>query len=321
MKESVKKYPLRIQKKDRKKLTLFLACAVFSFVFWLLFSLSKTYTYSVPATIEFANIPTERSLTLVKRIQVSLKIEGSGWQLLTSHLNNSSTSLLADLNGHKTHGFISMAEFIPDLNQQLPPGQRLLNIVPDSIYFNYTGRSIKKVPLVVPYSIEFQKQYSFLDPVEIALDSVTLSGPRSQLAKIDSWESPRINLVRLNHSLDTTISLTGRRYPEVIVKPDHLVFSVKADQFTESTMLVPVIIENNQDKAVITVIPSHVRVFYQVPLSYYYNLRPELFEISADLDDWKIRHHNKLKLTTSRFPAFIKVEKLEPASIDFLIKK
>lgn len=315
------KQHIRIQKKDRKKLTLFLACALFSICLWLLFALSKTYTYSVPANIEFSNIPEKKMLSLAKTARVELKIEGTGWQLLTSRINLVNTNLQIDLSGHKIAGFLSLAEFIPDFNSQLPPGQRLLSVKPDTLRFNYTGRSIKKVPLLLRYSVSFQKQYYYLDPVQAGLDSVTISGPKAEIAAIKVWESPEIKISRLNHSIDTSISLGSSRYPGLVIRPDHMKVSVNVDQFTESMTNVPVHLTGNPGQHSISILPSHVRVFYLVPLSYYYNVRPELIEISADLDDWKLRHKSKLKLRVSRSPKFIRIEKIEPQNIDFLIHR
>lgn len=321
MKESTGIHRFRIQKRDRKKLTLFLGCAVFSVLLWLLFSLSKAYTYTIPATVEFSNIPEKRSLSLARKAAVVLKIEGTGWQLLTSRIKISKTDLSVDLDGHKIGSFISLSDFIPDFNLQLPPGQRLLDVKPDTIHFNYTGRSIKKIPLLVHYSVAFQKQFNYRDPLEISPDSVTISGPAAQLEKVTRWDSPYIKLTQLNHSVDTTISLLGGRYAGLIVKPDHIIFSVKVDQFTEDMVVSAVHISNNPTHALVTVVPSHVKIYFQVPLAYFYNVRPELFEVSADLDDWRLRHQNKLKLAVTRLPAFIRIEKIEPSSIDFLIKK
>lgn len=321
MKELTGKNQLRFQKKDKKKLTLFLGCGLFSVCLWLLFSLSKTYTYTTPAYIEFSNIPEKRSLSLPRRVQVSLKIEGSGWQLLTSRINLTNTDLFADLSGHKVGGLISLTDFIPDFNLQLPPGQRLLALQPDTIHLNYTGRSSRKIPLLVRYSINFQKQFYLLDPVSTGLDSVTISGPSSEIWKIRSWETKPFTLGRLNHSTDTLISLLNSKYPGLLVKPEHLKFSVKVDQFTEDVLIVPVHIINNPSVYGITLIPSRIKVYFQVPLTYFYNIRPELFEITADLNDWKFHRSSKLKLTVNRSAAFIRIEKLEPASVDFLIKK
>lgn len=315
------KQHIRIQKKDRKKLILFLACALFSICLWLLFALAKTYTYTVQSTIELNNIPEKHMSSLAKLARVQLKIEGTGWQLLTSRINLANTNLQIDLSGHKIAGFLSLAEFIPDFNTQLPPGQRLLAIQPDTLRFNYTGRSIKKVPLVLRYSIDFQKQYYYLDPVQVGVDSVIISGPKAELSGIRVWESPEIKMSKLNHSVDTSVKLSSSRFPGLIVRPDHIKVGVNVDQFTESIMTVPVHLTGYMGQKLVSILPSHVKVFYLVPLTYFYNVRPELFEITADLDDWRLRHKNKLKLRVSRSPGFIRIEKIEPQNIDFLIHR
>ena len=77
----------KLNKIQRRKITIFLRCIIISFLAWLLIAISNKYTFTVRAGIEFVNIPEKRAFHSLQSDTVSIKVKMSGWDVLLSRLN------------------------------------------------------------------------------------------------------------------------------------------------------------------------------------------------------------------------------------------
>jgi len=294
---------------------------VFAISFWLLFSLSKSYTYQIFGLLRFRNVPIKKGLSLPATQLVSVKIEGTGWSLFTSNKNSPVLHLEADLKGHRTRSYVGLREFIPEFNSQVPAGQRILEVEPDTLRFTYQNRQSKKIPLIFRFAISFDKQFYYKDPLANLPDSIWVSGPPLAIKKLEKWQTPLIQYTNLSHSVDTVVLLGDKRYPELLPEPAGVHFRVTVDQFTEKVLTLPIRLVHVRSGEEITLIPSSIQAYLLVPLSYFNMVRPESFDVTCDMDEWRFSRHAKLALKVLHAPAYLRVEKLFPPDIDFMVHR
>ena len=95
----------------------------------------------------------------------------------------------------------------------------------------------------------------------------------------------------------------------------------KVDEFTEKVVEIPLSIRNNKEYYNIKLFPKKVKITVFVALSNYANATDEEIKATIDLNEWKILKHNKFSVTVTQLPAFCKLVRVEPSSVDFIIEK
>ena len=78
---------------------------------------------------------------------------------------------------------------------------------------------------------------------------------------------------------------------------------------------------NNKEYRTVKLLPEKVKITFMTALSNYSQVDRSSFDLSVDLDNWKLKGYSQLPIRINRFPAFSKLVKIEPQTIDFIIEK
>lgn len=312
---------IKFSQTERRRISMFFICLGVALAAWLFFALSNSYVYQARTLVRFVNFPQNKAFHSLQSDTVKLQIEGTGWQLLFSKLRISPQSIDVDLKDLNKQTFINLSDQLGYINQQFSSTQKIVYIQPDTLYFDFSSRAIKKVPVELVGDLQFQKQYGISDSVTIRPAYVTITGPKEDLSKIRVWKTDSLNVKNVSGNISKRIPFKRPSMANINIYPSYAEVSVPVDEFTEKTVEVSIKVANNRNYRDINLLPEKVKITFMTALSNYSKIDRDYFEATVDLDNWTERSYKQLPVILTRFPGFCKLVKIEPQAVDFIIQK
>jgi YbbR domain-containing protein len=312
---------IRLTKIERKRFLVFITCLLLAIGAWLFMALNKKYVYNSKTVLYYKNFPQKKAFHPLQSDTVDLQVEGTGWQLLFARLRVKPQSIAINLEKLNTRNYVLFAEQLANVNRQLETSQKIISVSPDTLYFDFTLRTVKRVPVKLVSNITFIKQYGISGDINIIPEYITLSGPRDKLAEISEWPTDTLTLKDVQASSVTRVGIAQNKMKNVSIFPSSAEVTVPVDEYTEKTMEIPVKVINNKEYYDLKLYPKKVKVTLMVALSKYQQINETYIDAVVDLNEWKILDHNKLRVTLSRFPDFCRLVSIVPDKVDFIIEK
>ncbi|MEJ7780253.1 MAG: YbbR-like domain-containing protein [Daejeonella sp.] len=312
---------IKFSQSERRRLSLFFICLALALGAWLFFALSNSYIYQARTLVRFVNFPQNKAFHSLQSDTVKLQIEGTGWQLLFSRLRISPRSIDIDLKDLNKQTFINLSDQLGYINRQFSSTQKIVYIMPDTLYFDFSSRAIKKVPLKLLSNIKFIKQYGVSDSVQLTPAYVTITGPKEDLEKIKFWKTDSLSLKDVARNISSKISLQRPVKANVNIYPATAEVKIPVDEFTEKSIEIPIKVLNNRGFHDVKLLPEKVKITFMTALGNYSKIDRDYFEATVDLENWSEKSYKQLPVKLTRFPNYCRLVRLEPQNVDFIISK
>ncbi|WP_246254529.1 YbbR-like domain-containing protein [Pedobacter foliorum] len=312
---------IKLTKIERKRFLVLITCLLLAIGAWLLMALNNKYVYTAKTVLVYKNFPQKRAFHALQSDTVDLQVEGSGWQLLFARLRVKPQSIAINLEKLNNRNFILFSEQLFSVNRQLETSQKIISVKPDTLYFDFSERTVKRVPVKLVSDFTFVKQYGVSDDIEIIPKYVTLSGPEEELKKIKDWPTDSLELKDAQGTTVSRIAMTQNTMKNVSIFPTSAEVKVPIDEFTEKTIDLTLRIINNKEYYSVKLYPKKVKVTFLVALSKYQQINENFIDAVVDLDEWRTLKHNQLRVKITRFPDYCKLVNIVPDKIDFIIEK
>lgn len=312
---------VKLSTTERRRLSVFFTCLGLAIVAWLFTTLSSPLPFAVSEVLVYKNSPQKRAFHPLQADSVKATIQGTGWQMLFSKMKPENKPVTVDLTSLDTRNYVVLSSQLKLINAKRDPNQQITAIDPDTLYFDFTNRLTKKVPVKTLLGIDYQKQFAISGNVSVKPAYVTISGPADRLQKISEWKTDSIKAVDVNETINTRVNLQAVSEGNLTIYPKSVQVVIPVDEFTEKTLDIPVKLINNHNYDNVKVFPQKVKVTFTTSLNRYKDMSDDLFEATADLDLWRDHGYSTLPVQLTRFPPFCKIVKVSPANIDFIIKK
>ncbi len=312
---------IKLSATERRRLSAFLTCLVLAGLAWLLSTLQGVYTYKVQRLLVYTNTPRRRAFRSLQSDTVDVTMQGSGWKMLFSKMRPVNERVTIDLHTLESKNFIAVNTQLDRINMRKEPDQKIIDFDPDTLYFDFTNRAIKRVPVKLQYSMRFMPQFAMSGNITIRPSYVTLSGPENVIGKITEWKSDSLKMGDVSENMTTKVNLEHVHAANLAVYPKVVQVTVPVEEYTEKTLEIPVRLIGNVHYYGVKIFPQKVKVTFTTSLSRYNELDEDFFEATADLALWSDRHYSALPVKLTRMPAFTKIVKIEPQNVDFIIKK
>ena len=304
---------IKLSKLERRRLSLFFFCLIFATGAWLFFALSNRYVYPANTLVKYTHLPQNKAFHPLQSDTVKLQVEGTGWQLIFSRLRIKPPSVTVDLRDLNKRNFIIFSDQLANINEQLESDQKVILVQPDTLYFDFSTRTVKKVPVRVVKDISGKIQ---LNP-----EYVTVSGPFEDLVQIDVWDTEKLKLEDVNGTISANVPLKKPAKANIDIYPSVIDVKIPVDEFTEMSMDVPVRMLNNNSYKEIKLLPEKIKITYMVALNNFPKIDRNSFEASVDMAKWTEKGFPQLPVRLSRIPDYCKIIRIEPQAVDFLILK
>jgi hypothetical protein len=330
----LKNYIVANYKHIRKSFFSFLIFVIISSAFWFYRTLDDVYVASVHYPVKYINIPSNKILSGNPPQKIILRVRGKGFTILSNRItpptldldvndfslfSQSKDSLSLYLLSRYAHEWFA-AELSNKNNQSL----EILNVSPDTIAFNFTRTSTKKIPIQAVFTNNqnlFARQHMLNGKIIVIPDSTILIGPANILDTIQYLTTLPIHVSELQDTLNKKVGLARIDGTKLTIEKVKVIIPV--DRFTETTIEVPVSIWHAPDSIDIKVFPGSVKITYKVTLSMYNHGNKSDFYPYVDffdIDENTMTENAKLKVHLDTLPYYARSINIYPSNVEFLIE-
>jgi YbbR domain-containing protein len=312
---------VKLSASERRRASAFFTCLGLAALAWIFTTLSGNFKFDAKAVLTFKNTPRRRAFHSLQSDTVDLTVQGTGWQMLFEKMNGPNKAIEVDLKNLEKQNYIVLSSQLKQINEKRESDQQIVALNPDTLYFDFTDRAVKKVPVRLAASLRYQHQFAQAGDVVIDPAYVTVSGPDNMIGKIKSWNTDSLKQDSIDETIKTNLSLQPSKEGNLSVYPRAVKVQVPVDEFTEKTVDVPVKLINNRNFYNVKIFPLKVKVTFMTSLRRYPEIDDDFFEASADLSLWQDRGYSTLPVKLTRLPEYCKIVRIEPQNIDFIIHK
>ncbi|MBE8712446.1 YbbR-like domain-containing protein [Sphingobacterium hungaricum] len=311
----------RISKNQRRKIGVFLRCVLISFIAWLLFAISSDYKYRIKAGISYVNIPEKRAFHPLQSDTVDVEVTMSGWKVFLANLHKDTSTIQVDLSGLANRNFVVMSNQIGFINKQFPADKKVIKVHPDTLFFDFSKQTQRKIPVRVLTHIDFKKQYGIIGETKSNPAYVTVTGPMEDVASIEYLETDSIKGSAIHSDIRTIAYLNRNQKNNITIYPTFTEITIPVGELTEKILEIPLRVENASKYTSVRTLPSKVKVAILVSIKDYNTWTARDFEAVVDMNSWEENHVKSLPVLITRSPEFVKVISVDPANVDFLVRK
>jgi len=312
---------IRLTKIERKRFLVLITCVLLAIAGWLFLALNNKYVYTAKTVLVYKNFPQKKAFHPLQSDTVDLLVEGTGWQLLFARLRVNPPSINISLDKLNNRNYILFSEQLYSVNSQLETSQKIISVRPDTLYFDFSKRTVKRVPVKLVSNLTFARQFGISDDIEFSPDYVTVSGPQEELEKIREWKTDTLKLQDIQRASVSRLAMKPNLQKNVNIFPSTIEVKLPVDEFTEKTLEIPLKVLNNNEYYNVKLYPKKVKITFMVALSSYQQVNEDFIEAAVDLNEWKLQKHHQLSIKLTRFPDYCKRVKIVPEKIDFIIEK
>jgi hypothetical protein len=309
-----------------KRFYVILVCFLISAIFWLLIALSHDYPATVVYPVHYVNFPGKKVVMndLPERIAVSVRT--SGFKLLSYGFSKQKQSVEVDVaakmvTSSVSNDFLALPTqmFVNDFANELGKDVVITGFQPDSIVFSFSDLTTKKVPVLIDLDATFEKQFDSTGNAQLFPAFVEVSGPPAVMQSLTSIKTERVELQKLKSTAKGKVKLVPTRL--LTYNVNEVNYTLPVEKFTEGSLDVDVHPINVVDGYQLKTFPDKVKVKYTVALSKYNSVEKSMFDAMVDAADVDTKKGNKLDVKLVSFPPFIKDATLDPAKVDYILRK
>jgi len=311
----------RITKARRRKIAIFLRCLGLSFVAWLLFAVSTEQIYRIDAGISYVNVPENKAFHPLQSDTVNIRMRMSGWKMFLKKLYPDTPHIQVDLNGLRTRNYIVFSNQLGYINRQFPIDNQVIGVSPDTLYFDFSKQTQRKVPIRPLYDIQFKKQYGIIGDTRANPEYVTVTGPLEDVANIDYLETDTIRGTEVATDIRTIAYLNKHQKNNITIYPTFSEITIPVGEITEKVIELPLKMENASRYTSVRTLPSKIKVTFLVSLQDYNNWSSRDFEAIVDIENWEKNKVQNLPVILTKVPEHCHVISIEPQNVDFFVRR
>ena len=314
--------------RHNRRLGIFLIFLALSTIFWFLTQLEEVYVSSISYPVEYQDMPEDKIVVGDLPAQMQLEIRGQGFKLLEYKFSNELNPLILHINSYNLQtleGASSPRYYIVTqttttrIAQQLSQDVEILDITPDTLFFEFAEKVSKKVPVHPGVEYSFARQMMLRGSIQIEPDSVIISGPNTVVDTIDQIPMRSRRFTDLQQTVHASVELETP-HKQVSLSTRQVELTIPVEQYTEGSLEKNVQVVNVPDSLVVRTFPQSVTVTYLVGLSQYEQVIPELFKVTGDYQDIQ-QGRGQLKVEVVKAPDYLKSYSCNPQEVDYIIEK
>ncbi|MBT8380198.1 MAG: hypothetical protein KJN64_13305 [Ignavibacteria bacterium] len=193
----------------RKKIYIFIAAIIFSFILWGSISLSDYYYTNVDLKLVLSDFPDGYTTGSNIPENVSLRVKGQGWKLVSLNIGADS-DFRVSVNADSGQKLIGTASNLTN-NRWILSDLEVIDIAPDTIVFKVEKVISKLLPVVPQLNLDFKPGYGLASDLSFLPDSINVSGPVGMMRFMEHIPTKKIELSSLDNKIQKVIPLPTLR--------------------------------------------------------------------------------------------------------------
>ena len=304
---------------------LYLLFVALSALLWFLNKLNHEYTIEVARTVLLDNTPFGLRVVDAEHNNVTYRIKGHGYALMsyrgwayTSPIHiNYRDSLRRFSSFHLNGATLSRQDLSNLLSRHLPPDLQLIDVVSDSLSVQFGWQSEKRLPLRAKVTYTLADQCMLVKPIELSRDSIDVIGTEDRLDSLVAIETVPTHLGMLSTSVTTTLPLDLPVGVSASQKAVDVFLTV--EQYTEKTLRVPIMVQNDTDSLHLKLVPTTVDVVCNIPVSYYDSLNTHSLRFWTQLDT--LQQFSRLQVQFDPLPYYVRNLRFHPMYVGYYVSR
>lgn len=321
-------FKLKSDLKARSRFIFFVICVAFSVFLWLLNKLSDNYKATINYPVKYIHLPENKIYTNILPAHISVEIDAKGYTLLQHRLSAENDTLIIDYaseygllsNSNDIH-YISLKNRKDELRNQLKNTGNILSISPDTVFFNFADKEVKRVKVKLNANLNFKKQFQIKDSIIISPAFIEIYGPSENIIDITEIETEEIVLNDISEDKELQLAL---KIPAII--PTYYRFSQKevkvtipVERFTETSITLSIQPINVPDGFDVVLIPDKAEIKLLVPFSKYNLVQQQEWKLQVDFES--TNQKNRLPLKLNSYPTFARIREIKPNEVEYILIK
>jgi len=301
---------------------MFSVFLIISASIWMLNALSKNYTSIIEFPLEYTDFPQDRVFVGEMPGHLDLQINAHGYALLRYKMFRKPdpigfkiSAFNMNSRGEGSSDYVLTRYLRDRISAQLDPELQLLEIKPDTLYFQFTERVSRRVRVRPDLAFSVDNQFTIKDEIKVTPDSVDLTGPDLILDTLDFVSTERVDLGLLTRNFKDKMRL--KQIPELVYAVSRVECSIELERFTEMQVPVPIVVLNLPDSILVQTFPSRVILTCKVGLSKYDRIEGHPFRAVVDYELIDERTKD-LNVNVQNLPLYLISYEYSPKSVEFL---
>jgi YbbR domain-containing protein len=302
-----------------------LICVFLSMFFWFITTFSKDYNSTITFPVTYLNVPKTKVIVNHLPENIDVDISASGFTILYYKLRRVMQPIRVDLHELRAFKdnpgyFIAVNTKLEKISRQFGNKLKILKIVPDTLFVNYSKRISKTVPVKLNADITYNKEYQLKDSIRLVPSKVFISGPEEQVNKIKYAETELVKLEDVDSEEKKDVKLLLANDTSLIDLSNTIVeLTVPVTKFTEANLEIPVQVDNLPKGYSLKIFPDKVALKFTIPFDELDKMDASSFRIRVDYS--KKTNSKKLKVEVVKKPSNIKSLKVNPEKVEFIVRK
>ena len=307
-----------------KKLNTYALFLFISFSFWFLSMLSKTHETTLSIAVNYKNYPTDLVEINSSIDFIEARVKAPGFSIVFYHFFNFKTLKLdyeianskPIKNGKNLFWILnSKREKIAEI---LGSSMEIMDLSPERLIVPFANKTKKEVPIKLFDNITLKSEYWLSSEIQLNPEKITIYGDQNVL---DSLTEISTELLKLDNIFKNTSIKVDLIIPEGLqTKETELSVTINVEQFIEQKMTQKVKVENLKKGYTLKLFPNEISATIRLPKSKYNFLKTDFLNITVDASELD-ENTKRLKVQINNLPSFVKLERLYPQEVEFLLIK
>lgn len=211
----------------------FIGAFIFAIALWSYASLNGEYVTLVKVPLSTV-LPENRALEEPLPQEISVKVEGTGWNLFNLNFLKSSAKCQIDLSDKMISDSIyrinrtDIITSITGLNKFEPR-----DVYPDNMLLKTGQISEYEVPVIGNLELNTYPNYKIVGDIEIKPDKIKIRGNEKLVKNINFWDTEYIRYEELNSDISFKVPLKDTLSGIIDLSRDQVEINVKIEQMAE----------------------------------------------------------------------------------------
>jgi len=317
MKDQIKE---NLSKKNFKTYSFFL---IFTAFLWFALQFSKNYSKEIDFNIEYTKVDADRYVQAESDKEVSLILEGNGFQLLKFYIFNRTLKLDVRKASVKSpiKSYYTGRKMLEVIKSSLNYNGVVTFSSKDTITVKFSKIITKGVPIKIKESVEFASGFTSLVGVTSSMNTVEIRGPEVILDTLKYVETEELKLEDLQKNYQGKVALAIENLSKDLkIKEKKIPVSIEIDKLTEGEFNIPIQILNVPKGQRVQLFPKEVSVIFGVALNNYPKLTANDFKAVVDMN--KVNpESNALVLKLEKASELVHNVRLSEKEVQFIVIK
>ena len=302
-----------------KNLHIAIFSTLFAVALWLSITMGYEYQTVVSVPLVLENIRPNRSLAKVVPPDVNVKVHASGWQLVGLYFVPDVRYVLDLSDISNRFSFVTSKDIMERL--KLPQGIHTVDIKPDTIVVVLDDRIKKTVPVEPVVTMTFHEGYGVVGDITSIPDSVTLTGAKDLLDRIDRWQTDPLIFSNLKSDVNARVGVSDTMSYGITPFPAAVAVQIDVQPIAEKSFKgIPVEVNQVPGNRVVVLIPPKIDIIVRGGIEQVAAVEQKDFSSYVDYKSILLDTTGSIHPVVTT-PKDIKIVRQDPERLQYVVRK